>query len=533
MPHVLKTPETNPEIQPDNTPYGPMAVTVKTVAHESAARPDDYNDDLAKRPGVNLTLPPHRPRPHGSHRPHGSSGPPAGKESGLGSVRSKIVFLILSLSFASFIGFGILLVNSFHETPDAAQRTSFIIAVVVFLIMLAITVVIISVLSRWVFTPLKKTSLAFEALARGDLSYDIAVEGTSELAQIAKALSQTQESIKEITRNVGERAQTLSSAGNEMQRKLNDSVEVINKVNVNIKDLQTKSSSHIESFTKANLTMTEIISGIKNLGTDIEEQAESVSQSSVSIKEMVSSFTSITTNLARNEEDLQRLREASAEGNSSLQKVSGDIQEVAKESERLLEINKVIQNIASQTNLLAMNAAIEAAHAGDVGRGFAVVADEIRKLAESSSKQAKTVSVVLKNIKNALGNISSSTLASLSQFGDIDKGFESVSVKSMEIRQSMERQDAGNQKVLSAMSASNEIGGNVRRDSSRIQNASQEIARESRALENLTRELTNAIGEITSDIENIRAAVSRSSEISQKNRNDIDNLTREIGKFSA
>ena len=179
-----------------------------------------------------------------------------------------------------------------------------------------------------------------------------------------------------------------------------------------------------------------------------------------------------------------------------------------------------------------MNAAIEAAHAGEVGRGFAVVADEIRKLAESSSQQAKTVSAVLKNIKDSLGSISSSTLASLKQFEDIDKGFETVSGQSMSIRNSMEQQDAGNKEILAAMGSSNEITQNVRSNSSEIHNAGREAVDESKNLENLTGEVTNAINEIASGIDNINIIVTRTSEISGKNKDDIDTLLKEISKFT-
>jgi len=166
-----------------------------------------------------------------------------------------------------------------------------------------------------------------------------------------------------------------------------------------------------------------------------------------------------------------------------------------------------------------------------VGRGFAVVAGEIRKLAESSSLQAKTVKTVLKNIKDALGKISTSTIASLKQFDDIDKGFETVSSQTLEIRTSMEQQDAGNREVLAAMGDSNEIAGNVRSNSKKIQNASQELAGESKNLERLASEAIGITGDIASGIAGINAAVNRTSEISRKNREDIESLMLEIERF--
>jgi len=114
------------------------------------------------------------------------------------------------------------------------------------------------------------------------------------------------------------------------------------------------------------------------------------------------------------------LQSSSEEGGHGLKEVSVDIQEIAKESDGLMEINAVMENIASQTNLLSMNAAIEAAHAGEAGKGFAVVADEIRKLAESSSDQSKTIGTVLKKIAESIKNITGSTDNVLKKFEAID-----------------------------------------------------------------------------------------------------------------
>ena len=447
----------------------------------------------------------------------------------------KIVFITMMLTLASFTGFGIFMMNgirmqnitwdftiNYSEAPpgervehfnafldsfEAVQRSNEIIALVICLIMTGIITISVLFLYHSVGIPIKQAS------------------------SMITNLNQAQKSIKGRIGTIGEKTRALSATGSEIFDMADNSEQVINKVNTNILEMKTISIDQAEGVNKANTAMDQILTNIKTLDEDIEKQTESVFRSSASIEEMIANITSITGKLAKNEQNLQNLRGASSEGNISLQKVSADIQEVSQESERLLEINKVIQGIASQTNLLAMNAAIEAAHAGSYGRGFAVVADEIRKLAESSSKQAKTVSAVLKNVKDSLSNISNATLASLKQFDDIDKGFESVSAQSLEIRNSMEQQDAGNKEVLESVNESNRITQNIRSKFQGIQGASQELRSENKNLERICTDITSAINEVESGISNLNNAVTRTSEISRKNKEDVENLLEQINKF--
>jgi methyl-accepting chemotaxis protein len=133
--------------------------------------------------------------------------------------------------------------------------------------------------------------------------------------------------------------------------------------------------------------MGQIVQNIEKLYTYIDRQASSVTQSSAAVEEMLANIASVTKNLLQNADNVEELAKASDEGRSDLSSVSTAIREVAKESEGLLEISAVIQDIASQTNLLSMNAAIEAAHAGEAGKGYAVVSDEIRNRETSEARR--------------------------------------------------------------------------------------------------------------------------------------------------
>ena len=194
----------------------------------------------------------------------------------------------------------------------------------------------------------------------------------------------------------------------------------------------------------------------------VQRQSAAVTQSSASIEEMIANVNMVTETLHKNTKNVKELEETSEIGRSGLRGVANDIQEIAHESESLLEINSVMANIASQTNLLSMNAAIEAAHAGETGKGFAVVADEIRKLAESASHQSKSISTVLKKIKSSIDTIKKSTSSVLNKFEAMDSGIRIVAQQDVNILGAMEEQKQGSKEVLEAISEVNKITQQVR-----------------------------------------------------------------------
>jgi methyl-accepting chemotaxis protein len=246
---------------------------------------------------------------------------------------------------------------------------------------------------------------------------------------------------------------------------------------------------------------------------------------------MLANIQSVTQTLVSNMENVKKLAGDSEVGRTGLQEVAADIQEIAKESEGLLEINTVMQNIASQTNLLSMNAAIEAAHAGEAGKGFAVVADEIRKLAENSGEQSKTISTVLKKIKDAIDKITLSTDTVLKKFEAIDSEVRVVSDQVENIRNAMEEQSTGSQQILEAIEQLNDITQVVKGGSTEMLEGSNEVIHESKNLESVTQEITNGMNEMATGADQINTAVNRVNEISGVNRENIDVLVKEVSRF--
>ena len=214
---------------------------------------------------------------------------------------------------------------------------------------------------------------------------------------------------------------------------------------------------------------------MERLNNQLETQSSAITESSAAIEEMIANIRSVSNTLSKNSENVNDLHEASEVGHAGLNEVASDIKEIAKESESLLEINAVMQNIASQTNLLSMNAAIEAAHAGDSGRGFAVVADEIRKLAESSSQQSKTISAVLKNIKGSIDKITKSTGNVMEKFDAIDSGVKTVVQQEQGIMNAMTEQGAGSTQIMQAIAQVNDITYQVKADARQMVEAAAKL----------------------------------------------------------
>ena len=379
--------------------------------------------------------------------------------------------------------------------------------------------------------PIRNLKDFAQTLAKGDLTQGFIMKGKDELAEMSQTLNQAQEGIKKLIILIKKQAVTLSDTGNELASNMTQTAAAVNQITANIQSIKGRVINQSASVSQTHATMEQVVSNINKLDTLAGKQTANVSQASSAIEEMAANIQSVVKTLAGNSTNVQTLQEASEAGRSGLQEVAGNIQEIARESEGLLEINSVMQNIASQTNLLSMNAAIEAAHAGESGKGFAVVADEIRKLAENSSEQSKTIGNVLKKIKGSIDKITSSTETVLTRFEAIDSSVRVVSDQEEHIRGAMEEQGMGSRQIVQVVGEVSQITQQVKTGSEEMLEGSREVIAESNNLEKATQEITSGMNEMASGAEEINGAVNHVNGISDKNRQEIDLLLEEVARF--
>jgi methyl-accepting chemotaxis protein len=407
------------------------------------------------------------------------------------------------------------------------------IALVIFCIMVALVTLAAIVLSRSITKPIVNISGDLKEIAEGegDLTRQVTTHSKDEIGDLARYFNETVHKIKSLVVSIKKEAAVLSDIGTSLAANMTETAAGVNEITSNIQSIKSRIINQSASVSETHATMEQFMINIKRLDAQVEDQNAHVSQASAAIEQMVANIQSVTDTLIKNAANVKALQEASGVGRTGLQEVSSDIQEIARESEGLMEINAVMENIASQTNLLSMNAAIEAARAGETGKGFAVVATEIRKLAESSGEQSKTISAVLKKIKNSIDKITRSTENVLGKFETIDTHVKTVAEQEENIRNSMEEQGAGSKQILESVSEVNEITSKVTSGSNEMLEGAKEVIQESNNLEKATSEITSGMSEMATGAEHINLAVHHVNDITVKNREGIDILLREVARF--
>ena len=420
-------------------------------------------------------------------------------------------------------------VNEFMGTVNTLRFSMIIVGIII----LTITAIITYFIAYKMVAPVKLTVSALKDIAQGegDLTVRLPVKGNDEITDLSEYFNEMISKIGTSVRGITEHTKVMERIGETLSSDMTETASAVNEISSNIDGVKQQTLTQAASVTETAGTIREIITTVNKLNGSIETQSESVARSSAAIEEMVANIASITNSLEKSDNMVKQLASATSEGKSTLVTSNSITQKIADESGGLIEASGVVQNIASQTNLLAMNAAIEAAHAGEAGKGFAVVADEIRKLAEESSMQGKTITDTLKKLSDDINGLSESSKIVEEKFNAIFQLSENVRGMSAELTVAMKEQENGSREVLSAIKNISSVTLEVKNGSEEMLTGGKGVAEEMEKLDKLTEIIKDSMNEMSAGVQQINNAVHEVNDLAQKNKDSIEGLAAVVEKF--
>jgi methyl-accepting chemotaxis protein len=397
-----------------------------------------------------------------------------------------------------------------------------------------LSILLTLVLVQMIRRPLDAALSLASAIIDGNLTAKVSaqlLESKDEFGRLMRSLNHMQEDLAHSIRQIDASSGALEQTGSQLAQVVEDAADAVGSIGQTVEDVNGRVQNQAASVTETSATLTEIVKNIEGLRGDIDTQATAVTQSSASIEQMMSNIQSVTRNVEQMGDEFGKLVTASDDGKAKLLTVTEKIRVVGEQSRRLLDANGVIKGIAAQTNLLAMNAAIEAAHAGEAGRGFAVVADEIRKLAEKSALQSGEISKDIASILKEISTVVDSAGASERSFSVILEEIAVLNRYEQEVIQAMVEQSEGSKQVLEAIAQINEITSHVKDSATEITEGSRSIRTEMGNLAAVSEELNASMHRIDEGTRRIRTTTTLLEEVGQRNAEQVTALAGVVTKF--
>jgi len=314
----------------------------------------------------------------------------------------------------------------------------------------AVVLVILFLFVRRLLKPLKLIRTSLENIADGasDLTSRLDFKSKDEVGHIGSNFNRFQERLQVLVNGLKTHAIQISSISNDLANNAQATTAGIHEITASITTVAQRYQNEYSLSQKSSEDVVQITASIETIKQLTDKIQEQVSATSSAIEEMAANIGSTADLASRADESSVQLQQAADEGSEFLENLGESIAANAEASSKITEMVQLIQGITNQTNLLAMNAAIEAAHAGEFGKGFAVVADEIRKLADLSSQSASEIQTVVNDIAQNIDRNRELSDLTLERFVQLRAEVNKVRQSNKEISFAMEEQRNANQSVL-------------------------------------------------------------------------------------
>ena len=419
---------------------------------------------------------------------------------------------------------------AFHKT-----LTTTVAICVIFAILAALGT---AIATRKVIRPLKtiQNSISENAnqivAGKADLTKRISVKSKNEIGDVAESFNLYSKTLQEIITSMKQTKGALTEAGNTLNNSTNEAMAAITQISSSISNMTGELGSQTASVSQTADSVNKILKRISSLENLVALQAESVQGASSAVEQMIGNISEVNRSVDKMAVSFGTLEADAESGAKTQNELQEKISEIENQSKLLSEANAVIASIAAQTNLLAMNAAIEAAHAGEAGKGFAVVADEIRKLSETSTTQSKTIGEQLNSIQNTIGTVVEATQKGVQGYSRLASEIHETDSLVQQIKAAMAEQQEGSIQITNALHSMNDSTNEVQGASKEMSHDSRLIVEKIGTLQNETNSMKQSMSEMSASASKIDSIGSSLSEISSLMDNSIDKMGSQVDQFT-
>ncbi len=423
------------------------------------------------------------------------------------------------------------IVTAIQEQSDSTlSRISTSFTVVIALVIVLSFAVVVTVYRA--LMPLSALTRHIHEFGDGDLGVCIESSRTDEIGSLMSDFANAVGSIRTLVSNVQESAVASEAINSGLAEQLEESLGAASTISGRVEHIETQFASLASSIQSASAAMEKINAIADSFKRRAEEQSSAVTQTTSSMEQMSTSIQNVNRIADERVEYSEKLRESTEAGSRALERTLDLTRSIGERMDGILDLITVINNVAAQTNLLAMNAAIEAAHAGDAGRGFAVVADEIRKLAESTSSSAGEISRTIKDLAANANEVVDANAATGEAFESIRSGVTESTDSFKEIVESMQALTVASRDVVNAAEDLLRIAGEIRGRTGEMKSGADEVGSMLTGITGAASEVQAGMATIKSEAARVNLIAGTIGDTAQKNLSELANLFSQLGQFT-